>query len=316
MTLSITAVGWVAPGWDRWECFTDPLTQANSSAGGEWFDANHHLGKRGHKYFSNASRYLLAAACRAVGINDTRSEDLKERTGVIIGTNQADYWVRRDVDAIVLRHGANALNAIEAPNTAVNLPASQVAMRFGYTGPNLTLTNPHLAGLEAIYVADRLLRRHRLSAVMSGAVEDSFESGYSTGGAGVLLLEKSSEVSRPALARIEEIDLDFHAYSDHALSERIVAKLRQKCKGGYPVWLISHCPELAQRTQSELQSRLHVPVNDLSKTNESFPAKHTMLPLMQLLWLLANRHEGVVLAQSNLGNIIMFTLTPAKEEKP
>lgn len=316
MTLSITAVGWVAPGWDRWECFKDPLLQANSSLAGEWFDANHHLGKRGHKYLSNASRYLLAAASRAVGASDSRPEELKERTGVVIGTNQADYWVRRDVDAIVLKHGSNALNAIEAPNTAVNLPASQIAMRFGYTGPNLTLTNPHLAGLEAIYVADRLMRRHRLSAVMSGAVEDSFESGYSMGGAAVLLLERSREVSRPALAIIEEIALDFHANFDHALSERVVAKLRQKCKDGYPVWLISHCPELAQSTQAELQSRLHVPVNDLSKTNESFPAKHTMLPLMQLLWLLANRHQGVVLALSNLGNIIMLSLTPATEEKP
>ncbi len=312
MTLAITAAGWVAPGWNHWECFTDPLMQARSSVSDSWFDANHYLGKRGHKYLSNASRYLLAAAGRAVGTVDDRHKDLKDRTGIVVGTNEADYWVRREVNRIVLSQGANALNAIEAPNTAVNLPASHVAMRFGYTGPNMTLTNPHLAGLESIYVADRLLRRHRLAAVMAGAVEDSLESDHVNGGAAVLFLENSREASGPALATIEAIDLDFHAPTDHALGEWVIAKLRQKCVPGSAVWLLSHCTELAQRMQTQLQHCVTVPVHDLSKKNTIFAAKHTLLPLMQLLWLIANKHQGIVLAQSNLGHIVMFTLTPAK----
>lgn len=312
MTLAITAAGWVAPGWNRWECFTDPSLQAKSSVSDSWFDANHHLGKRGHKYLSNASRYLLAAAGKAVGSNDERDKSLKDRTGIVVGTNEADYWVRRNVDKIVLSQGANALNAIEAPNTAVNLPASHVAMRFGYTGPNLTLTNPHLAGLESIYVAERLLRRYSLAAVMAGAVEDSLESNQANGGAAVLFLENSREASRPPLATIEAIDLDFHAHKDRALGEWVIEKLRQKCVQDSAVWLISHCTHLAQRMQAELQHRVPVPVHDLSKFNSIFAAKHTLLPLMQLLWLIANKHQGVVLAHSDLGNIVMFTLTPAK----
>ena len=29
---------------------------------GDWFDAKHYLGKRGHRYFTPATKYLLAAS--------------------------------------------------------------------------------------------------------------------------------------------------------------------------------------------------------------------------------------------------------------
>lgn len=309
MSLALTSAGWVAPGWDSWGDFrralvTPPLPTA------DWFDAPAHLGKRGYKFLSNASRYLLAATCKAMGQTDLRSDELKERTGIVVGTNQADYWVRRDTDQVAREHGAEALNAIEAPNIAVNLPASHVAMRFGYTGPNITLSNHHLAGLEAFYVADRLMHRHQLATMLCGSVEDSRATGHHIplGGATMLKLEQPCRTSGPVLARIESVRVEFFPKLHSGINGRAIDNLRRCCADASDVWLLSHCPSTAGRIAHALEPHVLATIHNLAPMNDSFQASHTLLPLLQLLWLIANRHEGQVLAISPLGHFVTLTL--------
>jgi len=137
-----------------------------------WFDPVAHLGTHGWKYFTPATRYLLAAAGLALadaGIDpSTRNPDTM---GVIVGTNFAAHAVVAGMDQVVIDQGAHALSPAEAPNFSINIPASQISMRWAMRAFNLSLTNPTVAGMESLLMLAAALRRGRAQAGIAGAVE-------------------------------------------------------------------------------------------------------------------------------------------------
>ncbi|MBN6039710.1 beta-ketoacyl synthase N-terminal-like domain-containing protein [Amycolatopsis sp. 195334CR] len=64
------------------------------------------------------------------------------------------------------------VNGRQLPSTAMNFPTTQCAVKFGFQGPNSTITSGRVTGLSVLNYARRLHRAGRAPMVVAGAVED------------------------------------------------------------------------------------------------------------------------------------------------
>ncbi|HEY0168568.1 MAG TPA: beta-ketoacyl synthase N-terminal-like domain-containing protein [Jatrophihabitans sp.] len=169
-----------------------------------WFDPVPHLGARGWRYLTPATRYVLAAAGLAMSDAGFHPGSLAdEDVGVAIGTNFAAAPVVARFDRIVADEGADAISPAEAPAFSVNIPASQISMRHGLRAFNLTLTNPMVAGLEAVLTMRSALLRGRARAGIAGAVEErpadtaaeAIGAGAAGEGACCVVLERADDAA-------------------------------------------------------------------------------------------------------------------------
>jgi 3-oxoacyl-[acyl-carrier-protein] synthase II len=150
-----------------------------------WFDAAGHLGPRGFRYLTPATRYLLAAARLALADAGAGADgyEAAER-GVVVGTNFAAAPVLRRMDEVVRTEGAAALSPAESPSFSVNIPASHVSMRHSMRAFNLSLTNPVVAGLESLVLLQHCIRRGRAAMGLAAATEDRATPGAAESAAG------------------------------------------------------------------------------------------------------------------------------------
>jgi hypothetical protein len=165
MTVLITAAAAVAE---------EPA--AGSADAPHWFDPAAHLGRRGWKYFSPATRYLLAAGNQALG---RRHDDPPlagadaERFGVVTGTQYAITRVHRRMDTVLTTDGVHGISPAEVPGFSMNTPGSQLAISTGARAFSVTLTNPVTAGLEAVQFAVTALRTGRADRVVAAATDQA-----------------------------------------------------------------------------------------------------------------------------------------------
>jgi hypothetical protein len=138
-----------------------------------WFNAEQHLGRRGHKYLSMGTKYWLAAAG---GL--TKLEQIQEapnRIGIVVGTNFGAHRTLCELHQVAQQSGSLAISPLGAPNFCVNLIAGYAGIRYRAQRFNLTLTTPQVAGLDALNVAAMELRSGRCNAVLAGASEEAVD---------------------------------------------------------------------------------------------------------------------------------------------
>ncbi|MEV6962268.1 beta-ketoacyl synthase N-terminal-like domain-containing protein [Streptomyces sp. NPDC051207] len=141
-----------------------------------WFDPAAHLGRRGWKYLSPATRYLLAAGNQALG---RRHDDPPlsgpdaDRFGVVTGTQYAITRVHRRMDTVLTTEGVHGISPAEVPGFSMNTPGSQLAISAGARAFSVTLTNPVTAGLEAVQFALTALRTGRADRVVAAATDQA-----------------------------------------------------------------------------------------------------------------------------------------------
>lgn len=139
---------------------------------GHWFDPVRYLGKRGHKYLTEPTKYLLASAERALEASKFSTECwTPERCGVVVGTNFAVEAELEAIDRAVLSEGAQALMPMQAPNFSVNIPASQISIRKSFRAFNITLTTPLIAGMQSIELAARAISTGRADLVLAATTD-------------------------------------------------------------------------------------------------------------------------------------------------
>ena len=91
---------------------------------------------------------------------------------MIVGTNFGVHRVLAEIESTVGAYGIDGLSPLSAPNFSVNLPASLAGIRTATTGMNITITDPIVAGLNAIVLAHRVLAGGLVRRVLTGAAED------------------------------------------------------------------------------------------------------------------------------------------------
>ena len=186
----ITGIGVVAPNgigkqefWDN--CFAGvsgikPITLFDTSEyrchlAGEIhdFQPEKYLGQKGLRNSDRTTLLALVAAKLAIDdaaleINDTNRHEI----GVVLGSTMGSVHSISEFDKEGLREGPRYVNPSHFPNTVINSPASQVAIRFGLQGLNSTISTGFTASLDAIGYALNMLQLGRARILLVGGVEE------------------------------------------------------------------------------------------------------------------------------------------------
>jgi 3-oxoacyl-[acyl-carrier-protein] synthase II len=306
-----------------------PRPRPGPDAQRPWFDPARYLGPRGWKYLSPATRYLLAAADSALAGSglDTAARPA-EQMAVVTGTNFAASPVVARFDRVVLTEGSQALSPAEAPNFSVNIPASELSVRYGMRGFNLTLTNPMVAGLEAILTLASAVRAGRVTAGLAGATEEPPEDDAASGGACCFVLEaRDGAPARTELAGGFSRFLppgDGKMPSAALLAAALGDPLRALVAGhrdgplpfavcgaalpraaGADSWLPGYCADVCASAGVSLDPRAYP-----GHRGEDF----TVSALLQLAGLAADHGHGLVVCASPHGHVAAVYLREGRDE--
>lgn len=181
-------------------------------------------------------RNSLLSLCSAKKALDNSEINLSEfdlsSIGVSLGTMGSPYS-GYDFYKVKILENPRYVNPMQFPNTVVNVCASQIAIRFGFTGLNATVSTGVCAGMDAIIYAANMLSRGHAKLMLAGGTEESFRevnnafnfSGKNeiSEGAAVLVLECLEDALRRnalILAEVKGYSQKLDAVND-AKSEKI-----------------------------------------------------------------------------------------------
>ena len=186
----ITGVGVVAPnGIGKEEFWNNCLAGVSGIKPITLFDTSkyrcHHAGEisnfqpekyLGSKGLRNLDRTtLLALVAAKLAIEDAKLEitdDNRNDIGVVLGSTMGSVHSISEFDKEGLREGPRYVNPAHFPNTVINSPASQVAIRFGLRSLNTTISTGFTASLDAVGYAMDMLRLGRAKVLLVGGVEE------------------------------------------------------------------------------------------------------------------------------------------------
>lgn len=137
------------------------------------FDPLLYLEKKGLRLFDRTTKLILTAS--KLALDDARytvGVENEDRTGLVVGTTTGSVWSISEFDKQALKEGLHSVNPALFPNTVMNAPASQAAIRFGIKGFNTTVATGFTAGLDALKYACDFVRLGRADAVLVGGVEE------------------------------------------------------------------------------------------------------------------------------------------------
>jgi 3-oxoacyl-[acyl-carrier-protein] synthase II len=137
------------------------------------FQPEKYLGPKSLRNFDRTT--LLAVVAAKLAIEDSKLEITDENrndVGVVLGSTMGSVHSISEFDKTGLREGPRYVNPALFPNTVINSPASQVAIRFGLKGLNSTIATGFTASLDAIGYAMDMLTLGRAKALLVGGVEE------------------------------------------------------------------------------------------------------------------------------------------------
>jgi 3-oxoacyl-[acyl-carrier-protein] synthase II len=131
------------------------------------------VGSKGLRLLDRTTRLALCAASLALEDAAIAPPTVDQaQTAVVLATTFGSASGRGDFYIEAVRGGPRAVNPALFPNTVVNSPASQVAIRFGLRGPNTTVSAGFASSLRALEYAADMIRLGRAQAVLAGGVEE------------------------------------------------------------------------------------------------------------------------------------------------
>ncbi len=137
------------------------------------FQPEPYLGSKGLRNLDRTT--LLALVAAKLAIDDAKldiTDDNRNDIGVVLGSTMGSVHSISEFDKEGLREGPRYVNPAHFPNTVINSPASQVAIRYGLRGLNTTIATGFTAGLDAIGYAMDMLQLGRVQALLVGGVEE------------------------------------------------------------------------------------------------------------------------------------------------
>lgn len=149
---------------------------AEQSCGPE--QAHKVLGRKGLLYKEESTRLALCAVHRTFGLPPGKlTEPLPgaAHTAVVVSSNLGNVQTVRDVVAEMRAGSAHDVSPLHGPNASSNVIASTVAIRYGFTGPNLMVCSGSTSGLDAVRLGVLLLRAERARRVVVVGVEPADE---------------------------------------------------------------------------------------------------------------------------------------------
>jgi 3-oxoacyl-[acyl-carrier-protein] synthase II len=145
------------------------------------FSPQEWLGKKGLRVLDRSARLVCVAshmALQASGLTQPEGDEGDPNIGLVLGTMFGSVHSITSFDWSGLVDGPNLVNPMEFPNTVINSPAGQAAIKHKLRGVNSTISAGLVSGLYAIHYAMEFLRFGRATALLSGGVEELCEESY------------------------------------------------------------------------------------------------------------------------------------------
>jgi 3-oxoacyl-[acyl-carrier-protein] synthase II len=126
--------------------------------------------------FDRYTQFALASGALALqdaGLDpsDSRFPYSKDEVGVYAGTALAGAAFGEDQHTIYLKQGLRAVNPLVALSVFGGAASCNLAIEYGFTGPNIVNNNSCASGTIAIGEAFRLIKRGEAQAMLAGGVE-------------------------------------------------------------------------------------------------------------------------------------------------
>jgi 3-oxoacyl-[acyl-carrier-protein] synthase II len=133
------------------------------------------LGNKGVRILDRGTRFLCIAAQMALsntGLLQNATGDGDADLGMVCGTMFGGIHSIASFDWSGLTEGPGFVSPMEFPNTVINAPAGQAAIKHKLRGVNSTICAGLSSGLSAIQYAAEFLRFGRARYLMAGGMEE------------------------------------------------------------------------------------------------------------------------------------------------
>jgi 3-oxoacyl-[acyl-carrier-protein] synthase II len=185
----VTGLGVVAPNGIGTETFWENLVAGVTGIDRiTRFDASHHdskiageikgfdpllyMEKKEVKKMDLFIHYALASAIMA--IDDARlkfEESERSRIGTLIGTGMGGIPALEESHNVLLEKGPGRISPFFIPSIITNLASGQIAMRYGFRGPNSCVSTACATGNHAIGDSLELIKRGAADVMIAGGSE-------------------------------------------------------------------------------------------------------------------------------------------------
>ncbi len=152
-----------------WPCFSGDIGE---------FDPKPWLGNKGVRVLDRGTRLLCIAAQMALtetGLSQENAEVGDADLGMICGTMFGGVHSIASFDWVGITDGPHLVSPLEFPNTVINAPAGQAAIKHKLRGVNSTICSGLASGLYAIDYAAEFLRLGRAKHLLAGGMEEVCE---------------------------------------------------------------------------------------------------------------------------------------------
>ncbi|MES2856274.1 MAG: beta-ketoacyl synthase N-terminal-like domain-containing protein, partial [Bdellovibrionota bacterium] len=157
----------------------DRITQFDPSAfdvkfAGEvkGFDASLYIDKKEQKKMDRFIHLSLGATEMALKDSGIAfSDELKGRTGSIIGVGIGGLGGIEAVNKTFLERGPSRITPFFIPMVITNLAAGQVSIKYGFRGPNYSVTSACASGAHAVGEAANYIRNGLCDVMVAGGAE-------------------------------------------------------------------------------------------------------------------------------------------------
>ncbi|MEC7927491.1 MAG: beta-ketoacyl-ACP synthase II [Candidatus Neomarinimicrobiota bacterium] len=176
-----------------------PITIAGELTG---FDPENYVDRREARKLDRFSILALVAASEAIHQAGLDLESIcRERVGVILGTGVGGIHTLEEQHTALSKRGPHRVSPYFVPKMIANIAAGQIAIKYGFQGPNQTVISACASANDAIGYSLRLLRAGDVDIVISGGSEASVSPLPMAGFANMKALTQKndvpSEASRP-----------------------------------------------------------------------------------------------------------------------
>jgi 3-oxoacyl-[acyl-carrier-protein] synthase II len=185
--VAVTGMGVKTPAGNDLDAFWTALLAAKSTAGPiEAFDASalpvnmaceikdfdpaDYLGHKEARRADRASQLGVAAAVDALADAGDIGAD-PARCGVVVGTGVGGLRTQEAEEMVMFEKGPARVSPLLVPMMMANATAALVAMREGWTGPNLCVATACAAGGHALGEGFRMVRDGSAAVMLAGGTE-------------------------------------------------------------------------------------------------------------------------------------------------
>jgi 3-oxoacyl-[acyl-carrier-protein] synthase II len=140
------------------------------------FQLDAYIGAKEARTMDTFIHFGVAAATQAVvdanlPTLDALTDELSTRIGCLMGSGIGGLPMIENMHAEFLQRGARRISPFFVPATIVNMLAGQVAIRFGFKGPNIAIVSACTTGLHCIGEAGRMIEYGDADVMLAGGSE-------------------------------------------------------------------------------------------------------------------------------------------------